>query len=128
MKFDIDCARDILLTVEACKLNDVMYIKDLENELFQYDPDEISYMCLKLYEADFINATCKKSASVINIVRINDITYEGHQFLANIREDSMWEKVKHIASSAGTLSIPIVQKIAIECIKATLLSKFNIQI
>lgn len=86
MKFDIDCARDILLTVEACKLNDVMYIKDLKNELFQYDPDEISYMCLKLYEADFINATCKKSASVINIVRINDITYEGHQFLANIRE------------------------------------------
>ena len=59
MKFDIDCARDILLTVEACKLNDVMYIKDLKNELFQYDPDEISYMCLKLYEADFINATCK---------------------------------------------------------------------
>ena len=56
MKFDIDCAREILLTLEAKEHDCSMSFTELNNSLpsFSDKPMIVMYHCFKLEEAGFI--------------------------------------------------------------------------
>lgn len=41
-----------------------------------------------------------------------DLTPDGHEFLANIREDNNWNKIKTISSSIGFASLKVISSIA----------------
>lgn len=116
MKLDFDCIRDVLLTIEskteiterfeyACvKLNEVI------SELPQYSPQDIFYTAQKLEEAKLITIYRESGMRrAPNDFAISDITYEGHQYLNSVRDNSVWSKVK---ASAKSLTIPVVTKIA----------------
>lgn len=112
MKFNVDCARDVLLAIEEMDFEQVLYFKSLITKLPNYSEDELAYTCLKLAEANFLNIVTKKLNTSALVVRINDITYEGHQFLANIRSNSVWEKIKSKAVALGSVSVPVLQQLA----------------
>lgn len=112
MKLNPDCIRDILLELEKLDLNESITIPELSNKLTEYAKDEVIYNCLKLREANFIIAPTKQYVTGSMIVSIMDITYEGHQFLSNIRSNNIWNKTKNVMSKIGVTSISSISQIA----------------
>ena len=43
---------------------------------------------------------------------IKDLSSQGYLFLANIREDNIWNETKSIAENIGSLSLPTLAQIA----------------
>lgn len=113
MKLNPDCIRDILITVESMNYGDVWTINHLMERLPDYTEDELQYHCVKLHEGGYLDAiTARTLRSPVQIARINDLTYNGHQFLADIRSDNNWNKVKEVAQNVGAGSISTFKDIA----------------
>lgn len=109
MKLNPDCVRDILLYVEKYSdfYHTAEYCKDqIPKELKSYSHSEIVYHI----------SQCQKSFLINDVhfyddgkhILISDLTPYGHEFLANIRDDTLWNKVK----SKGSSSLPIILEIA----------------
>lgn len=124
MKLNLDCIRHILLHMENCAYGETIYPNQLYPALPNYTSDEIDYSILKLHEAGFIQATIEKYIDGTIDIKIHDITYNGHQFLANIHENKIWSATKTVMGKIGATSIQAATEIATgvvtELIKATL--------
>ena len=46
------------------------------------------------------------------VSRVFDLTYQGHQFLDEIRSDNVWNKTKETAKSIGSFSVNTLSTIA----------------
>ena len=118
MRLNQDCVRDSLLYFENYLTNinsfvfshkhyaDYQYLKGYSNSDFLYT-------CLKLKEAGFIN--CEKVNYVgtqIPKLTISSITWEGHKFLDNIRDDTIWTKTKNILNPLKSISIDLISETA----------------
>lgn len=111
MKLNIDCVRDILLTIENTGYGQRIIISSLSQSLPKYDADTVIYAVEKLCEANYIE--CKLYTNFDpDIGVIQNITYEGHTFLENIRQPSNWEKVKSACSKIGSFALPIMKNAA----------------
>lgn len=111
MKIDNECVRDILFIIEeetdfdkgcfmigaANKYERLEKYKEQGKVLYH-----VRYLAMKgmIYLPDQ------------SIKNTNDLTPEGHEFLANIREDNNWKKIKNISSNIGFASLKIVSAIA----------------
>lgn len=129
MKLNLDCVRDILLCVESntglrkgCSFVDFT----LENSPIFHDevttPPDYQLELLKKYEIDeliyHINY-CSDADLIITsdefapyILLVMDLTPQGHEFIANIRNESVWDKVKSTSAKIGIASVPAVIEIA----------------
>ncbi len=109
MKLDLDCIRDILLVCEATITfnKGYSYSKYGNSELLQkYSHDEIIYHISQAKNSNLI----RTSAFYDNgeHVIIYDITSVGHEFLANIRTQTVWKKIKE----KGIQSLPVILSLA----------------
>lgn len=107
-----DCVRDILLYLE----NELEYngeIYDYDINLPKYSSEDIKYTLKKLREAKYINID---SINLNDEILVSDITFCGHQFLDNIRDDHVWSKTKSILSKFTSTSLSIVQNISAQVI------------
>lgn len=113
MKLDIACVRDILLFVESLPFNSVATIDTLHEAYPQYTEEIITYNCLKLIEAGYIDGmTASMMRSYLPGIKcITCMTYEGHQFLETIRPETVFEKTKNTLSAIGTGSFAIAKEI-----------------
>lgn len=118
MKLNPDCVRDILLSVEEiCTNNSGMnYNSDLNNNpelLRKYSYEEVVYHIKQ----------CEKYGLLFNVkyvcndynkldIYIKDLSSQGYFFIANIREDNIWNETKSIAENVGSLSLPTLAQIA----------------
>lgn len=126
MKLNNDCIRDILLSVESMDYNEEWTIDNLILLLTDYSEDELQYHCIKLHEAGFLKAiTVRSLRSPLQIARIQDLTFEGHQFLANIRSDKNWNTTKKIAKSIGANSISAITQIASNIVTSLIQNQFD---
>lgn len=109
MKLNIDCIRDILITVEENTDLDTIFVYkkvDLYPLLSKYDHKEITYHMRQ----------CELSGLLIGVqflddgdlIYISDLSPAGHEFLANSRTKNVWKKIK----AAGATSLPIVINLA----------------
>lgn len=128
MQLNIDCVRDILLSVEAKDFGKIFTVDCLLEILPQYQEDEITYACLKLGEAGMLDISAAKylGSEVPGIKSIRELTYSGHQFLENIKSDNNWSKTKEIAKSVGSSSIDTVKQIAVGVISSVIQSHLQI--
>lgn len=127
MKLNLDCMRDILLVIEQCGYQEMPSFQKVVNSLPGYSIDDISYSCEKLYEAEFIDAIQKNHIrGQCPIIKIRNITYSGHQFLDDIRNDNNWGKIKEIASSIGSTSVNAISQIAASVISAAIHSNLGL--
>lgn len=125
MRLNPDCMRDVLLVAEEhVPLNGSLSMGNLLSLLPSYSKDELTYTCLKLNEGNLLNILKMDSDNGTSVANISDITYEGHQFLENIRNQSTWETVKQKLSLLGSSSVPVIMSVAsqlmIEKIKSSL--------
>lgn len=112
MQLSPDCIRDILITMESANYGEEFTPEQICEMLPQYKKCEINYNIIKLKEAGFINAIIKCYDNRVVIVRLIDITYHGHQFLADIRSDTVWNDVKKVSKNIGSNSLRALAQIA----------------
>ncbi|KKI55433.1 hypothetical protein UF72_0659 [Staphylococcus equorum subsp. equorum] len=124
MELNHDCVRTLLLEIESNKqLGEPLTEYNFkDNVIFNnYDFDTVMYSLLKLREAGFVNCTLEFSEGKVYAWIINDITWSGHEFLDNIRDNETWQKVKSVASKTSSMSLTLSGKLAYQY----LLQKFS---
>lgn len=95
MKMDIDCIRDILLQAEDKRFTIFNDISDEDNNetkiilpfIKKYNNEKLLY---HIYLADELGLL--KTTKFLSGVSIDDLSAQGHLFLADIREDNVWNK------------------------------------
>ncbi|WP_455630784.1 DUF2513 domain-containing protein [Megamonas sp.] len=145
MRLNMDCIRDILLCIEDLVtptrlarfldidlLNATAQIFDdelpktppyQEKLLEKYTNEEIIYhlqYCLK------DNLIELHTNSMSSDILVKDLTPKGHEFLANIRYNTVYEKTKQICKKLGVQSlssfVQIAQNVTSEIIKSYFIS------
>lgn len=125
MKLNADCIRSVLLEMEKIPYCQNLHPKTLYSSLKTFSEEDINYSIIKLKEAGFIDAVISESddGSIFRFV-VNDITWNGHQFLNNVRELSVWEKAKEKCCKIGSMAIPILSDAASAILSSALTSQF----
>lgn len=111
MRINNDCVRDILFVIEKHTNNEkacyMMGAYRKYPELEKYGgngviPYHVRYLEMKgmIFKP---NPEYKDSY---------DLTPAGHEFLANVREENNWKKIKSVSSSIGFASLKVVSAIA----------------
>ena len=93
MKRDMDLCREILLQIEKSPQK-VVY----NFTIVGYEKDILKYHCDLLKQAGFLK---RSSKDITGELMVGDLTWEGHEFIDKIRQDTVWNKVKEIISKKG---------------------------
>lgn len=113
MQLNPECVRDVLLTIESADIHQRITLDWLAGKI-NYDNDELWYTCIKLSEAGFLEVNAKKyTRSPLPVIgRIHGLTYQGHEFLNEIRDDTNWEKIKEVGKKVSLFSLKQLAEIA----------------
>lgn len=123
MKMNPDLIRTILLLTEEKTSYAEEYefeVESVPKELDAYSLDEIKYhleLCQKL---NFLECNIYPSS-----IYLEDLTPQGHIFLADIRENDNWIKIKNIASKSGSFSLTALKEIAVQVVSQSIINSFN---
>lgn len=108
MKLNHDLVRKVMLYLEDNLPFDGQIISS-QIEIKGYSTEEIQYTVNKLYEVNYLKCL---TFPAYKFKAILEITWDGHCFLDNIRDDAVWEKIKQKASTIASASIPVLSQIA----------------
>lgn len=126
MRLNQDCIRDLLLYLENnLSIDKNLCINGLK--LKKYSQTDLLYTAQKLEEAGYIK--CKNSRyydSFLPCIDVSSITYQGHQFLDNIRDDKVFNKTKSLMSSLKSVSIEIISETSSKVITNMINQKLNL--
>lgn len=126
MKLNPDCIRDILLTIEESTTlhNDWSFGENSVNEplLSAYSIEELVYHISQCDKSGLIDGCQFFLGSYSGVV--SDLSPHGHQFLSDIRSDTVWNNIKAVSLKVGSNSLNAIMQIATgvitEIIKAQL--------
>ena len=124
MRLNHDCVRDILLELEEkLSFEEHFFMYQLQElESFSKYGEEVSiYALLKLIKANYINGKPFYADNGLHNLSISSITWEGHQFLDNIRESVVWKAANNKVKGFSSVSIGILAGVAQEYLKKKLL-------
>ncbi|WP_257960388.1 DUF2513 domain-containing protein [Streptococcus oralis] len=110
MKRNMDLCRLILFKIE-----DEYKSTALSNlQIDGYDIEIIAYHCDLLFEAGLIKSYKPTYASdKIYFFSVGALTWEGHDFLDKIRENTMWNRTKNrIKENALPMTLEVIKTIA----------------
>lgn len=133
MKLNAEAVRDVLLYLEQnLEYNDTEYeaqkiIKPISMQAIvealgsseHYTDNEIRYAVKKLWENQMINAKAPTGThgEFLNF-QVFDITWSGHEFLNNVRPQTIWEATKEKAGKLGGMSIKMLSFLSSTIIQA----------
>jgi predicted transcriptional regulator len=116
MKRDMDLIRNILLELEKKESATSWVTISIDG----YTDDQVNYHIGLLSEAGFIEA--KKYSDGLCMVR--NLTWKGHEFLENAKNDTIWIKTKEfIKEKGGSVSLGVMTEI----LKKIALKHFNLE-
>lgn len=128
MKLNPDCIRDILLTVE--EIVDCHTCIDFEpgnlsqyEKLNKYSEEEVFY---HINQCDLSGFFADLSKTVIGEYRIFDLSPKGHEFIANIRKDTVWNGIKTVSAKVGAASLTAITQIASNVISELIKAQFGL--
>jgi hypothetical protein len=118
MKLDHDKVRKFLIAIEDS--TDIHGLSEVEANRFAKENDlnreELAYMVTKLSEGDLITGNVKWAGNRVYWINPGNLTYSGHEYLDNIRDDKVWAAVKKTGKGLASMSLSI----AVELGKAKL--------
>ncbi len=125
MRLNMDCIRDILLTVEELSgFRSLIHFPDVKpqaDHLRAYSDEELLYHVRQCEQSGLLFGVKYFGNSII----VQDLLPAGHSFLSNIRPVSTWQKVKEIASDVGAtaldITVDIASRVASDLIKSQFL-------
>jgi DNA-binding transcriptional ArsR family regulator len=100
MRFDLDLVREILLQVEAAPANQDVGSVDVPS----YSQDVVHEHIELLSDRGLIEANIRRAGSGekrVYYVYIKRLTWEGHDFLENARNEEVWAQTKAIVKEKG---------------------------
>lgn len=132
MKLNPDCVRDTLLYLEdniAYTNNPIsmehteINIDEATNNIaakYSHTKEETRYSIEKLLEVGYIQIKNPSYDAQRYLVsgNIYDISWNGHNFLNNIRPQSVWDATKRGASRLGLMSVHALSTISMKIIEA----------
>ncbi|SPF47560.1 conserved hypothetical protein [Candidatus Sulfotelmatobacter kueseliae] len=110
VKRDMDYVRDLLLQIEEDPRFDgtSWFTFTEKDELGSgHSTEELGYHLAMLVEADFVRGQLG-----FGMPAISKLTWEGHEFLDNIRDPGIWGKTKQRISGLTSVGLMIVGEIA----------------
>ena len=108
MELKHECVRDVMLYLESNqKLHEIISSNSIKIDKYSYD--DILYSIMKLTEAGYIDAS---KPDFCSIAPIKGITYSGHMFLDNIRDDNVWKETTKTISGLKSVSLDIISQVA----------------
>jgi len=112
MKFDPDLMRAILLDTEEIPAGEAAHGFEYEGR----SQAEIYRHAQILVDEGFIAGQYVDGNNGIPLdFHITDLTYRGHQFLANARNDTLWKKALTSIRDAGkTISIAVIEAVLVK--------------
>jgi len=119
MNRDMDLARELLLFIESQPKCDGSHWVQFEPEHFAVlgkSAGEIRYHLSLLIEAGFIRGQHFGSGLPL----VSKLTWQGHEFLDNIRDQDIWTKVKKRIEGLPSVALSVVVEIAKAEIKSKL--------
>lgn len=134
MKLNHDCIRDVMIYIEEnCIYEDddrgnqsihsrVFYeITHDEKLSSRYTEDEIRYVVAQLYFEDMIIATMTPETLNFRQFEVDCLSFKGHEFLDNIKDDTIWKKAKNfvgerLTSTSFSIIANIASKLAVEAL------------
>lgn len=120
MRLNHDCIRDILLYIEENTTDelDTLSSSDLISNLqSKYNEDTINYHLRKIHTAGLVDDILY-SEGIPHC--ISSLSWEGHAYVDNIRDDKVWKKLKDISKSITSVSLPILIETAADVVKSFL--------
>jgi hypothetical protein len=110
MKRDMEVIRKVLLAIEEQYVDVAIYnlkVDDLDMKI-------IAYHCKLLYDAEYISDYKAQFAeNEIYAFGVGSLTWEGHEFLDQIRNDTIWDKTKETITKNGLpMVIDVVKDVA----------------
>jgi hypothetical protein len=99
VKRDLELVREIIKMIEEDPEADNR--ADVRLDIPGRTDEEMAYHLDLLLDAGFINA---RPEDLI----VNGLTWKGHEFLDNIRNDTFWNKAKHHFSSLPSVGLGII--------------------
>ena len=110
MKRDMDLVREILMFVSECDepVDASIFVSD------NHDLDKVLYTIYLMKDADLVDANIIKAYGGKYLgAEIISLTWQGHDFLDNIRSDKVWSQVKKtIAKTSKGASLYVFKKLA----------------
>lgn len=114
MKLNLDCVRDILMDIEDMTDGYKSILISEENYKIlpncrKYNYTELRYHLLQCQQNEyFINGsqTFDEDFSIV------DLSPKAHEFIAKIRDNNIWNKLKKLLIGFGTIALPaIIEKV-----------------
>ena len=110
MKLNPDCVRDLLLYVEAQPPGaEITLSVALPAPLSRYSFPEIEYHAKQCDLSGYLIG-CRPN--ILGEIKVVGLSPSGHQFLENVRPDTVWEKTKSTAAKVGSFSLDFLSKVA----------------
>lgn len=126
MKLSHECVRDVLIYVEE-NLDYGYYMDFSDVKLKSYTQEELLYAADKLLEANFLSGSRENFiSSPLPSIRITSLTWEGHQFLDNIRDDGVWKNTKKVISKFSSVSLSLIGNIASQVITSLIQNQLDL--
>lgn len=117
MKRDMELCRKILLAIEEQYVDTALYGLEVEG----YSMQQVAYHCKILHDARLISDYKGHFASnELLDFGVGCLTWEGHEFLDKIREDTVWNKTKDVITQKGLPMVLDVVKEISQSIVATM--------
>lgn len=111
MKLNHDCIRTLLFQLEEKTSFSSSFEYDINDdypELNDYSAEEIQYHIQQMYMSNL----CTKPLFHSDGFEVMDLTSEGHKFLAEIRSDTHWNRIKDISKQASIWTLDGFKQIA----------------
>jgi hypothetical protein len=104
----MDYVRDLLLTIEDDpRFDGSAWFELAPDEEDTHSPEEMVYHLVMLVEAGFV-----KGQLGFGTPSISKLTWQGHEFLDDIRDVGIWSKTKERISGLTSVSLAVVAEIA----------------
>jgi hypothetical protein len=96
MKHDMELIRELLLKIEALEIpqGSTLFFDVHGLQVEGYGPDEVAYNLELLFDAGFV-----KGQGGADTFGIAGLTWNGHEFLDDIRDPEIWRKTKERAKA-----------------------------
>jgi hypothetical protein len=120
MKREMELVRKILLETEA---SDNSPIEWIELNIEGYKPEFVSYHVKIMVAAGLIEA--EDLTTIGNFEwQPKSLTWQGHEFLDAVRNETVWAKTKEVVKSkGGSVAFEVLKEIAVQISKSILMSQ-----
>lgn len=117
MKRDMDLCRKILFAIEEQYVDTALYGLEVEG----YSMQQVAYHCKILHDAGLIsNYKGYFASNRLYDFAAGSLTWDGHEFLDKIRQDTIWNKTKDVITQKGLPMVLDVVKEISQSIVATM--------